>query len=109
MNLHTLKTHADNHRHCAPQTQKAQFVRNHGQMRVQSRTVHHERFIITRRNKPVAALVSIEDLRIIEQHEERAGLAGIAGKWPEFDEVATSMGDIAELRRAGGGDRNVSL
>ena len=70
---------------------------------------NHERFIITRRNKPVAALVSIEDLRIIEQHEERAGLAGIAGKWPEFDEVATSMGDIAELRRAGGGGRNVSL
>ena len=70
---------------------------------------NHERFIITRRNKPVAALVSIEDLRIIEQHEERAGLAGIAGKWPEFDEIATSMGDIAELRRTGGGGRNVSL
>ncbi|MCI5223232.1 MAG: type II toxin-antitoxin system Phd/YefM family antitoxin [Candidatus Electrothrix sp. AR4] len=36
-----------------------------------------ERFIITKRNKPVAALVSLEDLQIIEQHEERQDLASI--------------------------------
>ncbi len=75
-----------------------------------ARSAHgHERFIITRRNKPVAALVSIDDLKIIEQHEERAGLAEVAGKWPEFDELAEALGDIAELRERGGGGRNVSL
>ena len=69
----------------------------------------HERFIITRRNKPVAALVSIDDLKIIEQHKERAGLAEVAGMWPEFDDLAKALGDIAKLRRQGGSGRNVSL
>ena len=75
-----------------------------------ARSAHsHERFIITRRNKPVAALVSIDDLRIIEQHEERQGLAAVAGRWPEFDEVAEAMGNISQLRRQGGESRDVSL
>jgi len=69
----------------------------------------HERFIITRRDKPVAALVSIEDLKIIEQHEERQGLAAVAGRWSGFNEVAEALGDIAELRREGGCGRDVSL
>ena len=58
----------------------------------------HERFIITRRNKPVAALVSLEDLRIIEQHEERKGLSSIVGKWKGFDEIAESTEDLHHLR-----------
>lgn len=68
-----------------------------------------ERFVITRRGKPVAALVSIADLQIIEQHQEREGLAAVAGRWPDFAEVAEAMGDIAELRRQGGEGRDVSL
>lgn len=59
----------------------------------------HQRFIITRRNKPVAALVSLEDLRIVEQHEERQGLAAVAGKWAEFEEVTKGIGDIQKLRQ----------
>ncbi len=75
-----------------------------------SRSAHgRERFVITRRHKPVAALVGIDDLRIIEQHEERQGLADIAGSWPGFDEVAEALGDISQLRRQGGEGRNVSL
>ena len=69
----------------------------------------HERFIITRRDKPVAALVSIDDIRIIEQYEERQGLAAIAGNWPEFEELAGALGDVAEVRRQGGAGRDVSL
>lgn len=69
----------------------------------------HERFIITRRNRPVAALVSIEDLKIIEQHQERQGLAAVAGSWPDFTEIVDALGDIAELRRQGGAGRDVSL
>lgn len=68
-----------------------------------------ERFIITRRDKPVAALVSLDDLRIIEQHRERQGLAAIAGRWPGFAEVAEAIGDVDELRQQGGGGRDVSL
>ncbi|MBI5558672.1 MAG: type II toxin-antitoxin system Phd/YefM family antitoxin [Deltaproteobacteria bacterium] len=75
-----------------------------------ARSAHgHERFIITRRNRPVAALVSIKDLKIIEQHQERQWLAAVAGSWPDFTEIAEAMGDIAELRRQGGADRDVSL
>ncbi|MBU4262973.1 MAG: type II toxin-antitoxin system Phd/YefM family antitoxin [Proteobacteria bacterium] len=75
-----------------------------------ARSAHgHERFIITRRNRPVAALVSIEDLKVIEQHQERQGLAAVAGSWPDFTEVADALGDIAELRRQGGVGRDVSL
>ncbi len=69
----------------------------------------HERFTITRRSKPVAALVSLEDLQIIEQHEEGQGLALVAGKWKGFEEVAENLKDIHELRQDGGKGRNVSL
>ena len=69
----------------------------------------HERFIITRRNKPVAALVSLEDLHIVEQHEEKQGLVTVAGKWSDFEEVASSLDDLQQLRQSGGAGRNVSL
>jgi len=69
----------------------------------------HERFIITKRDKPVAALVTLEDLKILEQHKETEGLAAIAGKWENFDEVASAMGDIDDLRSKGGKGRNVSF
>lgn len=75
-----------------------------------ARSAHgRERFVITRRDRPVAALVSLEDLRIIEQQQQRQGLASVAGKWRGFDELAEAMGDLAEQRRAGGGGRDVSF
>ena len=61
-----------------------------------------ERFVITRRNRPIAALVSLDDLRIVEQYEEKQGLAAIAGKWPDFTEVGAVLDDIKRLRRKGG-------
>ena len=68
-----------------------------------------QRFIITRRNKPVAALVSLEDLQAIEQHEERKGLASVAQKWRGFEEVSDSLENLSQLRQDGGTGRNVSL
>jgi prevent-host-death family protein len=70
---------------------------------------HNEKIIITRRNKPIAALVSIDDLRIIEQHEERKGLASIAGKWTGFDEISIHIEDLDSIRANGGGGRDVSF
>ncbi len=69
----------------------------------------NERFIITRRNRPVAALVSLEDFQAIEQHEERKGLASVAGKWDDFEEVSKSIDNFSELRQNSGNGRNVSL
>jgi prevent-host-death family protein len=68
-----------------------------------------ERFVITRRNKPVAALVSLEDLKLIEQNEERQGLASIAGKWKGFEEVGEQISDLSSLRKDSGTRQNVSL
>ncbi len=68
-----------------------------------------KRFILTRRDKPVAAIVSLEDLQWLEQREERQGLAAIAGQWQGFDEVATQLEDLGALRSQGGMGRDVSL
>jgi prevent-host-death family protein len=69
----------------------------------------HERFIITKRDKPVAALVSLEDLQIIEQHEERQGLASIVGQWKDFEEVGEQISDLHQLRKDLGTRKDVSL
>ncbi|MCI5145580.1 MAG: type II toxin-antitoxin system Phd/YefM family antitoxin [Candidatus Electrothrix sp. AR3] len=69
----------------------------------------HERFIITKRDKPVAALVSLEDLQIIEQHEERQGLASLVGQWKNFEEVGEQINDLHPLRKDAGTRKNVSL
>ncbi|MEZ5450820.1 MAG: type II toxin-antitoxin system Phd/YefM family antitoxin [Thiolinea sp.] len=69
----------------------------------------HTRFVITRRNKPVAALVSLEDLQHLEQREEKQGLAAIAGQWQGFEEVEEGMGNLEKLRNDGGSGRDVSL
>ena len=70
---------------------------------------NNEKFIITRRNKPIAALVSLDDLRIIEQHEERKGLATLSGKWSDFEELAEYIEDLESLRANGGIGRDVSV
>ncbi len=69
----------------------------------------HERFIITKRDKPVAALVSLEDLHIIEQHEERQGLASLVGQWKNFEEVGEQISDLHRLRKDAGKRKDVSL
>ena len=66
----------------------------------------HEQFIITQRNKAVAALVSLDDLKTLEQHEEKQGLAAIAGQWQDFDEV---IGDIDTLRASGDKIQDITL
>ena len=70
---------------------------------------NHERFIITRRDKPVAALVSLDDLRLIEQHEERQGLAAVVGQWQGGEEIGQALGDVSLMRGQGGEGRDVSL
>ena len=67
----------------------------------------NEKIIITRRNKPVAALVSMDDLRKIEQYSERKGLAAVAGKWKDFEEVSDILEDIESIREDGGRGRDV--
>ena len=69
----------------------------------------NEKFIITRRNKPIAALVGLDDLRKIEQYEERQGLAELVGKWPDFSEIAEFVDDLESLRKKSEAGRDVSF
>ena len=67
----------------------------------------HRSFIITRHSRPVAALVNIENFRMLEQAKEKKGLYEIAGKWRNFDEIRPHVADARQ--RKGNGGRHVSL
>lgn len=84
-------------------------MKNHLSEYIARSAYNKNRFIITKRNKPVAALVNIEDLKIIEQHEEKKGLASIIGKWDDFEDLENNLGDTRELRKNGGNAREISL
>ncbi len=64
------------------------------------------RVVVTRRGRPMAAIVSMDDLRALEQATARAGLASIIGKWKGFDEIAE---EVESARSSGGSGRDVSL
>ena len=65
---------------------------------------HYEgkRFIITKRGKPFAAIVSMADLNSLKQLDEKKGLAEIAGEWEHFDEISYSIEELYTNREKGG-------
>ena len=67
------------------------------------------RVIITRRNRPVAAIVSLKDLQDIEQGEKRRGLLALVQKWEGFEEVEGGIEAAVAARGAEGAGRDVSL
>jgi prevent-host-death family protein len=66
------------------------------------------RIVITRRGKPVAALVGLEDFQMLSQAEKRRGLGELIGKWEDFEDIAESIERIYQVGRADG-HRDVSL
>ncbi len=68
-----------------------------------------ERFLILRRGKPMAALVSAEDLARLEQQPAAAkGLLAAVGAWADFDDLDQVVEDIYRHRDQAQ-DRPVSL
>jgi prevent-host-death family protein len=67
-----------------------------------------ERIVITRRGKPVAALVSLEDLQTLSQAEKRKGLSELIDRWEDFEDIAGSIDRIYRSRRDNG-QRDVSV
>lgn len=67
-----------------------------------------EHVLITKRDKPIAALVSIDQLDQLKTRDEMRGLASVIGKWKGFEEIA---GDIEKAWASRGKDegRKVSL
>lgn len=68
-----------------------------------SRTLYKgERFLIERKGKPVAALVSIEDLKKIEEiaaKEEKKGLLAAAGAWSDYKDLDQVIDEIYAARK----------
>ena len=72
-------------------------------------TYNRDRFIIERRGKPMAALVSMEDLARLEQDTVvPQGLLAAVGALADFDELDEMIEDIY-LRREQAKDRAVPL
>ena len=72
-------------------------------------TYNRERFLIERRGKPMAALVSVEDLARLEKEPVPSrGLLAAVGAWADFEELDQVIGEIYRQRRQAS-DRPVSL
>lgn len=67
------------------------------------------RVIITKRNRPVAAIVSMKDLQHLEQVDKRKGLLSVINRWKDFEEIQDAVDEAIEIRRNEGAGRNVSL
>ncbi len=60
-----------------------------------------ERVVLTRHGKPVAALVSMADLALLEKaaaNSPQAGLAGLIGAWDEDEEFTNIMQSVIASR-----------
>jgi prevent-host-death family protein len=64
------------------------------------------RVVIQRRSRPVAALVSMDELNELEQLDKRRGLAAVAGRWDGFEEIEDH---VLHAREECGEGRDVSL
>jgi prevent-host-death family protein len=68
-----------------------------------------ERFLILRRGKPMAALVSAEDLaRLEEQLKVQRGLLAAVGAWADFEGLDEMIEDIYR-QRGQVQDRDIAL
>jgi len=67
-----------------------------------------EKYLITKRGKPLVALVPLEDLKSIEINEDKKGLSEIIGKWENFEEIEDSINKAYSSRKEDKG-RDVSF
>jgi prevent-host-death family protein len=58
----------------------------------------NEKIIITKRGKPIAGLVSINDIKRLKNENETAGLKKIIGKWDNFEEIEPEIKKIFKKR-----------
>jgi hypothetical protein len=71
-------------------------------------TFNRERFIIQRRGRPMAALVTPEDMAYLEKRATPKGLLSALGAWADFPEIDELVEDIYRQREKAQ-DRSVSL
>ena len=68
-----------------------------------------ERFVITRRGKPMAALIGLEDLAVLEEQGDRSlepqGLSAAAGALADYEGFEETMTEVHRSRRQAAGRR----
>jgi len=67
------------------------------------------RIVITKRNHPVAALVSIRDLQQLERNDQRKGLLATIRRWENFDDLTNDIDEAVKSRQEEGAGRAVSF
>jgi prevent-host-death family protein len=74
-----------------------------------SKVAHaNQRIIVTKRQKPIAAIVTMDDLRRLNLMEKRSGLLSCVGKWDRFEEIVKDV-EAAYNARNEDKPRNVSF
>ena len=68
----------------------------------------HERFVIRKRGRPVAAIVSLDDLTRLETEPRPRGLAAIVGLMADIPDWEETMAEVV-ASRAHRPDREVNL
>ncbi|MCF7848088.1 MAG: type II toxin-antitoxin system Phd/YefM family antitoxin [Kiritimatiellales bacterium] len=68
-----------------------------------------EHIVITRRGKPVAALIGMDELAMLENLERSRGLTAMIDDWDDAAQVAETVEDIYKCRVEQGDGRDVSL
>jgi len=58
----------------------------------------HQQLIITKRNKPIAALIDLNTLKKAKSSGEKKGLASIIGKWRDSEELVKNIDRIVKTR-----------
>lgn len=59
-------------------------------------------FVIEKNGKPMVAMVSIEDLQVVEEQKRRPrqkGLLAAIGAWEDFPDIEKTIEDIYDERR----------
>ena len=58
-----------------------------------------QRYVITKRGKPLIALVSIEDLENIQARGDTEKISEMIGKWDDFDEIEKDINKAHASRK----------
>jgi prevent-host-death family protein len=62
----------------------------------------HEHFVINKKGRPMAAMVSVEDLNMIEAQQRGVkgkGLLAAIGAWEDFDDFDAIAGSLRDARQ----------
>lgn len=68
----------------------------------------NKRIIITKRGKPIAALVSVEEIKKLKSSKEVKGLGETIGKWADFEDIKDNIKKVY-LERSKDKGRDVSF